>query len=530
MSIAALAAGGSLAARDDFLHATTRDLSARERQALEERVAELGHPDPKLRTRARNLLVAIGAPARAALLETLESRSDARLLRNACLALGALGDVTSLALLERWFLKEAPGEEPARAALLALARGRAPLSPELSERLRRLALEAQLSTVRECALLCAGVRKLGGLPELLERPLANERNPRVRGVMLLALGECGEPACAALVAPFLDGRRVRDERLRRAALHAAARLADPKILEPLLRFEPDQGEVAACALALGALCGPALASDPATERLVARLGALLVHERERAAPAVYSLARAATPAAKDWLERALGGEFSDRVRAEAALAVAVLSDQQRFLPRLRELATGPLSEPAKSPAVLALARIGDAEGAATIADAVALWKDPELLERGLLLCATTIERPVRELLPEQRAGPVLELWRKIDGVQKGRLVMRLLEERIASELTEARAHWTLARDDLRMAALRELLELDKVVRVEPKDDGGSDGGAPPPDGGGAPPGDGGPVDGQVPRRGRPDSARIELDLRQWLLDYPPFELAEPFAR
>jgi len=533
---ALLAGAGALSARDDFLRATSRDLNPRERQALDERIAELGHPDPAKRNQAIDLLVAIGRPAVPALVETVRMRRgrDPKLLRNACLALGALGDVTSLALLERWFLEETPPEEPSRATLLALARGRGAPSQELSERLRKLMVDAPIATVRECALLCAGFRKVAGLPEILRGPLQSERVARVRGCMLVALGECGDPAAAALVAPFLDGRKVRDEKLRRAALYAVARLAEPALLAPLLRFEPDHHEVAAFAVALGAYADPAA---------VNRLGALLQRERERAAVAVFSLANGVSPEAKEWLSRAIAGEFSDRVGAAAALAVADLTDQQRFLPRLRELATARLGEPGKSPALLTLARMGDVEAAATIAEALPLWRDPELLERGLLLCATTLgDRRAEELLPRERSGAVRPLWREIEGIRAGRVDGRLLAERIAAALTAARAHWTLARDDLRMAVLDELLELDKVVFVDPRDPGSGGGETPPPGGGGPPPPDGsgggappppsggaGGVDGGPPRRGKQDTARIELDLRPWLIDYPPFELARPFS-
>ncbi len=555
---AAFAAAAPLLARDDFLRATSGDLTAREKQALEARIAELGHPDHVVRNKAVRRIAAMGKYALPALLETLKRSSDPALLRNVCFALGALGDARSLALLERWFLAELPGEEAARAALLALARGRSPPTPELSERLRKLVLDAPLATIRECALLCAGARRVVGLPEILKGPIQSERSARIRGCMLIALAESEGTSAAPLIAPFLDPRRVRDVNLRRAALYATARLADPALLVPLLKFEPDpRYEVAAYAVALGAFADPLA---------IERLGKLLVRERERAAVAVFSLANAATPEAKGWLLRALGGDFSDKkVRAAAALAVVGLTDQQRFLPRLRELAMAASTDPGKSAALLALARIGDAEAAAAVAEALPLWRDRELLERGLLLCSTTLDRPLAELLSQERSAPVAELWTEIGQIQASRRDPRLLHERIAAALTAARAHWTLARDDLRMAVLRDLLELDKVVRDDadegpgedndvdsgfdampkpgeqpdpPKDDappppdsGGDDGGD---DGGGAPapPKQGGSEAGAglQARRGRPEMARIEVDLRQWLIDYPPFEVADPFAR
>lgn len=549
-------------ARDDFLRPTGRDLSAKEREALAERLTQLGDADPLVRQRALHRLVAIGQPAVPALLDVVRKGSESKQVRNACLAVGALRDPTALAQLERWLLDDARSEEPMRTALLALARSRAPLTPELSAALRRLLLEAPLATVRECALLCAGARRVGGLPSLLRTPLQAERSARVRGCMLVALAEAGDPSGAALLPRFLDARQERDTKLRRAALYAAARLADPLLLPPLLRFEPDRFEVADYAVALGAFAEPAV---------VDALGRLLLHHRERALVAVHSLAQIATPDAKRWLERALEGEFSEGVRGAAALAVADLVDQQRFLPRLRALALAPASVPGKAAALLALARIGDREAAAAVAEALPLWRDPELLERGVLLCAVVLERPLEELLPAERRRLLPELWRIATEIQAEQRDPRLLRERVAEQLHAARAHWLLARDDLRMAVLRDLLELDRDLLPDRRDaeeappgesprppppesgggggaggggdagggggadggggeGGGGDGGAQPPD----PPRVGDPPASSLPgvaaRRGRRDPNRIEHDLRAWLADYPPFDVAAPFAR
>ncbi len=542
-------AGWSASARDDFLRATSRDLSVKERQALATRIEELGSADPLVRQRSVRRLVAIGQPAVAELLEVLRHGSEPKQVRNACLALGALGDATSLALLERWLLEEARSEEPSRTALLALARGRTPLSLDFSAALRRLALDAPLATVRESALLCAGARRIGGIASLLQGPLQSERSARVRGCMLVALAESGDAAGAAQLPRFLDGRQGRDPKLRRAALYAASRLGDPLLLPVLLRFEPDRFEVGEFALALGAFAEPAV---------VDRLGDLLRHHRESAAVAVYSLAQIATPEAKAWLERALQGEFSEVVRSAAALSVADLVDQQRFLRHLRTIALGPTGVPGKAAALLALARIGDAEAAASVADALPLWRDAPLVERGLLLCALTLERPVEELLPAARRDTVPDLWRVAAEIQAGTRDTRLLRERVAEQLTASRGHWLLARDDLRMAVLRDLLELDRDLPRERRADspdggfgelpsspppasggsgeggdagGGGDGGAsdePDPPRVGDPPGSA--VPGVSQRRGRRDPNRIELDLRAWLSDFSPFDTADPFAR
>src|SRR6185503_10354465 len=110
------------------------------------------------------------------------------------------------------------------------------------------------------------------------------------------------------------------------------------------------------------------------------------------------------------------------------------------------------------------------------------------------------------------------------------------------------------RDDRRTAVVRELLELDKVVFLQPRNSDGKTGdGAPPPppgdasgppsggDGAGSGGGDGGGNDSgggskggldglQGQRRGKQDTARFELDLRQWLEDFPLFKPADPFGR
>jgi uncharacterized membrane protein YgcG len=373
--------------------------------------------------------------------------------------------------------------------------------------------------------------------------------------MVVALGESGDPAAAALVVRFLDPRQVRDEKLRRAALQATARLGDPLLLQPLLRFEPDRREIADYALALGAFSEPVV---------VERLGDLLQHERDDALLAVQSLAQIATPEAKRWLERALKGDFTEAVQAAAALCVADLVDQQRFLPHLRALALGPSGRPGKAAALVSLARIGDRESAVAVADALPLWREPELFERGLLYCATLVDRPLEEMVPEARRATVGTLWREALEIERGDRVADLLRERIATHLTESRAHWQLARDDQRLAVLRELLELDKDFVPEPRaQDGDSGGGGNPPppgSGGGTPPGGGGGDDGggsgsgngggdgddpvpppttgddsppgnlPGPRRKSYDPTRFEHDLRAFLIDYSPFDLADPFAR
>lgn len=539
-----LVAAAAAPARDDFLRNSSRDLNGREKAALEERLGELGSSDARVRQQAVRRFVAIGRASVPALLDVVRNDSEPKRVRNSCLALGAQADPSGLARLEKWLIERSRPEEATRAALFALMRDRSPLAPELSAHLRRLALEASISTVRETALLCAGVRRVGGLSLLLQAPLQSERSARVRGCMLVALAEAGDAAGAPLVARFLDPRHVRDPKLRRAALYAASRLPDPLLLPLLLRFEPDRDEVAAYAIALGAHAAPAA---------VDRLGELLRRHRDLAAPAACSLAQIVSPEAKEWLERALAGEFSAAVQARAACAVADLIDQQRFLPHLRTLALGPPSAPGKAAALLALARIGDRESASAIADALPLWRDPLLIERGLLLCARTLDRRVEELVPEARRGAVGPLWRETVEIQDEKRDIRLLRERVADALTAARGHWLLARDDLRLAVVRDLLELDVDLPPEPRNDGGGSSGETPPPGGGddgggggGGEGDGEGGDGTTPppppgadppptlpgiglRRGRYDPNKFEHDLRAFLLDHAPFGAADPYA-
>src|SRR5207245_874483 len=58
-------------ARDDLLRGSSRDLSAKEKQALSELVGELGKPDPEVRNRAVRRLEQVGRAAIPALAEAL---------------------------------------------------------------------------------------------------------------------------------------------------------------------------------------------------------------------------------------------------------------------------------------------------------------------------------------------------------------------------------------------------------------------------------------------------------------------------
>src|SRR5215831_11661802 len=184
--------GAAEGARDDFLRGSNRDLSKGQRIALEGLVTDLGNPDPVVRNRAVRRVAALGRAAVPALEELLKKSNDA-LVRNVCLALGAIDDPASFALLEKVVVAHDAHEDVQRAALFAIARGRGYPPAELADALRKLASEASLATVREAALIAAGARKLAGLGDLLKGPAGNEKLARVRGCMLLALAEAGDP-------------------------------------------------------------------------------------------------------------------------------------------------------------------------------------------------------------------------------------------------------------------------------------------------------------------------------------------------
>lgn len=574
----AAAPRAALSARDDFLRGSNRDLSKGERIALESLVGDLGNPDPVVRNRAVRRVAALGRAAVPALEELWNKQKDDKPRRNICLALGAIDDPASFALLEKIVVGREEKEDVLRAALFATGRGRGYPSPELAEALRKLASEASLATVREAALLAAGARKVAGLGDLLKGPAGNEKLARTRGCMLIALAEAGDPATVEALSRALDPKRNRDEMVRRAALAAASVSGEGPLLDAILKAQPDAHELSAWCLALGAF-----KSDAAVDAL----GRALLHDGAAAADAVWSLASLATPAARELLRRAITGEFSSTVMESACVAVASLVDEQRYVAGLRAAAAGDAEGP-KAAALLTLARIKDHETASAIAKQLANWRDPRLLTRGLLLCATTLDTPLEELLPKSKSAPVADLWRTIEQVEKRRANPRLLDERLALEFTRARGHWLLRRDDLVSGSIRELLELDKVVFVPVKGSGtildggqppqpppesggsgggsggsgsggsgsggsgsggsgsggsgsggssGSDGGSGDPNNpngggnsGGSGSGGGGPNLPPGQRRGKPDSARFELDLRQWLEDFPIFAPSEPFGR
>lgn len=558
------ALAGAAFPRDEFLRGSSLELSTRERAALDDLVGELGNPDPVVRNRAVGRIHALGRAAVPALGETLRRSNDPKLLRNVCLALGTIDDPACAALLEREVIARDTNEDVLRAALFATGRGHGYPSSQLAESLRRLCSDASLATIREAALLASGARGVAGLGDLAKGPAApafTEKLARVRGCIVIALAEADDAGAVEAIERALDPKKTRDEMLRRAALYAAARSGKPALLEPLLKMAPDTHEVASWCVALGAYQG---------DGVVETLGRALKKEGDRALEAVFSLANVGTPAANDWLRRAVEDEFGDAIAEAACVAVARLVDEKRFLPGLRAAATGSAEGP-KAGALLTLARMADGESAAAVAKELPRWRDPRLITRGLLLCGLALETPIEEVLPEPKVVPLAELWRTIFKVQHGTALRPLIQERLQLELTRARGHWLLRRDDRRTAVVRELLELDKVVFLQPKNSDGKTGdGAPPPpsgdasgppsgggDGSGSGGGDGGGNSGgngsgsgsgngsgndsgggskggfdglQGQRRGKQDTARFELDLRQWLEDFPLFKPADPFGR
>ena len=560
-ALALLMLGGAAAApaSDEFLRSSERDLSPRERAALEEIVGDLGNPDPVVRNRALRRVAAVGRAAVPALAEALNKVNDPKFERNLCLTLGTIDDPASFALLEKVLTGRESNEDVLRAALVASGRGRGYPSPDLADAYRRLAAEGTIATVREAALLASGARRLAGLGDLVKSAAAGEKLARVRGCILVALAEAEDATAPEAIARALDPRRNHDEMVRRAALYTAARCGAAPLLDAVLKMQPDAHELSAWCVALGAFPGDAV---------VEALGRTLKQNGAKGADAVWSLANLATPAGNDVLKRAIDGEFGAVVTEAACLAVAPLVDEKRFVAGLRAAAAGAAEGP-KAAALLTLARYGDVDAALATSKELAHWKDVRLLTRGMLLCAT-LETPIDQLLPEPKAAPAAELWRTLQKIQKGVAVPTLRIERLRDELTQARAHWQLRRDDLRSTVVRELLELDKVVFTPAKSTGGSN--PPPPDGsgptnpggppgpgnpggpgggdgsGGTPPGDSGPPPGgdggggdgsnqknggfdglQGQRRGKPDTARFELDLRQWLEDFPLFARSDPFG-
>jgi hypothetical protein len=555
---------GALApASDEFLRSSERDLSPRERAALDEFVTDLGNPDPVVRNRALRRVAAVGRASVPALAESLHKANDPKLLRNLCLTLGTIDDPASFALLEKLLAGRESNEDVLRAALVASGRGRGYPSPELADAYRRHAAEGSLATVREAALLASGARKLAGLGDMVRGAAAGEKLARVRGCILVALAEAEDATATEHVARALDPKRTHDEMVRRAALYAAARSGAGPLLDAVLKAQPDAHELPAWCIALGAFEGDAV---------VEALARTLKQNGAKGVDAVWSLARLATPAGNDVLKRATDGEFGDVVEEAACLAVAPLVDEKRFVAGLRTAAAGAAEGP-KAAALLSLARYGDGDAALAASKQLAHWKDPRLLTRGMLLCAT-LETPIEQLLPEPKTPAPAELWRLLQKIQKGIALPTLRIERLHGELTQARAHWLLRRDDLRTAVVHELLELDKVVFTAGKTTSGGTPPAPPDGGGptnpGGPGGDGSggsgsggsgsgsgsgdgsgapggpPTDPGTPpgggdggkngfdglqgqRRGKPDTARFELDLRQWLEDFPLFPRSDPFG-
>jgi len=551
-----LLCGALTPAPDEFLRSSERDLSPRERAALDELVTDLGNPDPVVRNRALRRVAAVGRASVPALAEAQNRVKDPKHLRNVCLTLGTIDDPASFALLEKVLARES-NEDVLRAALVASGRGRGYPSPELADAYRRLAADGTIATVREAALLASGARKLAGLGDMVRGAASGEKLARVRGCILIALAEADDAAAPENIARALDPKRTHDEMVRRAALCAAARSGAAPLLDAVLKAQPDAHELSAWCIALGAFEGDAV---------VEALARTLKQNGAKGVDAVWSLARLATPAGNDVLKRAIDGEFGDIVEEAACLAVAPLVDEKRFVAGLRTAAAGAAEGP-KAAALLTLARYGDGDAALAASKQLAHWKEPRLLTRGMLLCAT-LETPIEQLLPEPKAPASAELWHLLQKIQKGVALPTLRIERLRSELTQARAHWLLRRDDLRTAVVHELLELDKVVFTAGKTTSG--GTPPPPDGGGptnpgGPGGDGSggsgsgsgsgdgsgapggpPTDPGTPpgggdggkngfdglqgqRRGKPDTARFELDLRQWLEDFPLFPRSDPFG-
>ena len=124
--------GGAAAApaSDEFLRSSERDLSPRERAALEEIVGDLGNPDPVVRNRALRRVSAVGRAAIPALAEALHKVNDPKFERNLCLTLGTIDDPASFALREKVLTGRESNEDARRSSRrVAGAATRRPTSP-----------------------------------------------------------------------------------------------------------------------------------------------------------------------------------------------------------------------------------------------------------------------------------------------------------------------------------------------------------------------------------------------------------------
>ena len=166
------------------------------------------------------------------------------------------------------------------------------------------------------------------------RQQISQGDPPVKTELLLALGERGDPAAAAVLLTYTTNA---NETIRLAALKSLKRLAVPTTLTPLLDLaakSKSQGERTPVLEALTAICQASPDKDQATRGILGALERLPAAER---GPLLPLLAEVATPAALASVEAASRS-------AEAALARE----------GIRALTQWPNA--AAAPALLALAR------------------------------------------------------------------------------------------------------------------------------------------------------------------------------
>ncbi len=519
------------ASADEFLRPTYAELTRPARRAIEELIRDLGAADPEVRNRAVRTLAAVGRAAIPPLRDLVREESDPRRLANGCLALAAIGEPSCFAVLHQALLDKSRQEDELRAILVALTRDPSRLPANVTSRVRKLAGGDAEDTVSQAAALLATTKNFGGLPATMDALLKAKRPPVVRAIALIGLAGSGSREAMASVKQELI--RSRSRLVRRAALYAVAALADPALLEALLDFDPDPEEMSAYVLALGVY--------PVKEA-VDRIRELL--SQEPVSEMAYSLAFQSIPSSLEVLLECLQGRWGSSVREDACLAVTELVDQQRFLPALRTAAES-ANPRLRTRALLALSRVGDPLTAAKVKARLGAWSDEELLEVAVVFCSRELEENVCEELPaHRRVGRLVDLCQVIDEVRAEVRDPRLLADAVVQRLDDARAHWTLRRDDLRDSLVFEALELGRVTfraapnPEPPPEDGGDDGGGdddaePPASGGGTgfrAPQSGFRQPGTGPGRGRrSDLVDVEEDLLRWFRDYPLFPESTPFG-
>ena len=522
----------SMAFGDDLLRPSYGELSARERDALNELVKDLRASDPDVRYGAIGKLGAVGRSAIPALREEAVNESDPKRVSMACLALAAIGEPSCFAILRSSLLEGSAHEDTLRAALIGLSlQGRATgnaLDPETSQAIRELMLGRSLDTVTQVATLVASQFQLANLSVDLRRRIQSERNPMVRATYLLAIGRHRSPSATPVVAEEL--KKNRNQTVRRAALYAAAQLRDPAFVTELLRFRPDDDELQETCLALGAF---------ADQAVVERLESMLDKHRERASMAIYSLANIGSNEALGVLERVLQGEYGSAVLDVGCLAVAGLREPQRFVASLSELAFH-RDPDIQFAALLTLARLDETDVVENLLPNIPRMQHANVQRAALLVCRDQVGQ---ELCDSRFAGTDAEraatavLCQTLMAIRAGKADARLAQEQIRAMLQQELAHYDLHVDEALVGLVYHVMDLNRIRFNSYEDRGQAGGGSDGDDGGGEPGGGEGDAGGGIfsrggilqPRSRRNDNIEFEEDMRRFLADFPLFPASAPFS-